>query len=180
MTEREVKKVRKTSIVIFSVLTVIIFFLSTGTSVTATEEIRPVDLKGTISTKYPYAYAECLILFEGDDWEVQIDENPEHVLIKCTLYLVWDDDHTVLYPYWHLSGTVEYWFNMSYNEQIDQRHNIEPLSSSNPSRSIPIDILVEDCTPDTTIYVEWAIITTHDQSGKSAGDEKQEEIAVVM
>lgn len=162
--------VRKMLMGVFTVLTVVLFFLSTSPIATAatTHSITPMRLDSWVGGEYPWAHYEFVYLIPVVDWEVDINRG-DHVKIS-TPYLWYQDWLMTFYPYMTLEGTHEFWFKVWYNSiLVDSEEDSQDTSGPPPPPPgrDTFEITVYECDEYTEIYVWWRIKTTHEETGYS-------------
>lgn len=162
---------RKITLGIFSVLTIILFYFSTVPTATApTSDFQPIDLYSSVGLPSPYAFVEIDELIPEQNWEIDINPN-DNVKIICDYYWDWGPIHG-MYPYPTLSGVHEFWFRAEYPKDniIDAEHDKKETYRTEDAGSDTFEITVPACTEDSHIYVYWKVYSKHVETGYDIDD----------
>jgi hypothetical protein len=172
--EKEVINMRKITLGIFSILTIILFYFSTLPTVTATtHEFHPVDLYSTVGIASPWAFVEIDIVIPEQQWSIDIS-NGDTVKVITDYY--WTHGPiTVFYPWETCTGYHEFWFKLYYPEEelIDSKYILKTTTKTADSGSDSWDITTPVATENSYIFVEWKVKCTHVESRNY--DELEEE-----
>jgi hypothetical protein len=157
---------------IFTVITVILFFLSFTPNVAATKSYNPIDMDSTVGDYSPWAFATVIEVIPEWTWGIDIDDNGEDVLIRTRCWAIWEYP-TGLYPYQTLNGHHEFemWVYYPDDTTLYDYDSWEwDTDSSDDTMDSWLECTVYDAMPEDNIYVKWRVDTFHVESEYPTAD----------
>lgn len=169
---REVKEMRKVNIGVFTVIIVLLFYLSTVSNVAATEWVNHIDMKSTVSATDPGYTLEFIVNVPpvSGRWTLSGIGTDEDVVIKSKCYWENNLDPADISPWSGPSGYHYFRIHACYYTHY-YSPGIEKWTYAGQSGSDWDEVTVPDCNPYTSIFVEYIIVVENLYSETGDDDE---------